>query len=84
MKRIFSIAIFIGLLAYCFPLFAATIRVPADYFTIQAAIDAAVNGNIVTVADGKRQDISGSLPGCGRYKREEIQPVKRPQCAMLV
>jgi len=53
MKRIFSIAIFIGLLAYCFPLFAATIRVPADYLTIQAAIDAAVNGNIVTVADGK-------------------------------
>lgn len=52
MKRIFSIAIFIGLLAYCFPLFAATIRVPADYFTIQAAIDAAVNGDVVIVADG--------------------------------
>ena len=29
-----------------------TINVPADYTTIQAAIDAAVNGNIVLVSDG--------------------------------
>jgi len=32
--------------------FADTIHVPADYATIQGAIDAAVNGDIVLVAPG--------------------------------
>jgi predicted outer membrane repeat protein len=35
------------------PAHADTLRVPADYATIQAAIDAAVNGDIVEVADGQ-------------------------------
>jgi hypothetical protein len=34
------------------PLFPDTLQVPADYLTIQAAIDSANNGNIVLVADG--------------------------------
>ena len=33
-------------------LYAATLNVPAEYSTIQAAIDAAVNGDIVLVATG--------------------------------
>jgi hypothetical protein len=34
------------------PGFAATLKVPADYPTIQAAVDAAVSGDTVLLADG--------------------------------
>ena len=40
------------LIAVCSSLNAATIRVPQDQLTIQAGIDAAVNGDIVLVDDG--------------------------------
>jgi len=40
------------LLFFASLLFAATIHVPAEYLTIQAGIDASVNGDTVLVADG--------------------------------
>jgi len=42
------------LILYAIPIlsFSATIEVPKDYTTIQAAIDAAVNGDKVLVAPG--------------------------------
>jgi len=45
-------AVLFSLILYSSPVFAATIHVPADYPTIQAGIDAAVNGDTVLVADG--------------------------------
>ena len=50
MKRI-SLLFLLVVLA-CGSVWAATINVPADHATIQAAIDAAVEGNTVLVADG--------------------------------
>jgi hypothetical protein len=50
-KRLFSVTVMVLCLFPCVVL-AATIHVPADQPTIQAGIDAAVNGDTVLVADG--------------------------------
>ena len=46
------IATLAAIILLTFPLLADTIHVPGDYTTIQAGIDAAVNGDTVLVADG--------------------------------
>ena len=43
--------VFIAVLA-CQAVYAATIRVPQDQTTIQAGIDAAVDGDTILLADG--------------------------------
>ncbi|HIJ52583.1 MAG TPA: hypothetical protein HPP66_05440 [Planctomycetes bacterium] len=42
----------VGLLALCGPVLADELLVPDEYVTIQAAIDAAVDGDVIIVADG--------------------------------
>ena len=46
MKQIVTLFIFTSII------FAATINIPADYTTIQAGINASVNGDTVLVAQG--------------------------------
>ena len=50
MKRV--LLVLIGMLVLSIPILAVTINVPGDYTTIQEAIDAAVNGDEVVIADG--------------------------------
>ncbi|NQS98535.1 MAG: hypothetical protein HQ591_08780 [candidate division Zixibacteria bacterium] len=49
-KQIFTALV--GILILSLPAFAVTIHIPGDYPTIQAGINAAVDGDTVLVADG--------------------------------
>ena len=48
--KMFFVAL-VGLLALCGPSLAGELLVPDEYLTIQAAIDAAVDGDVIIVAD---------------------------------
>ncbi len=52
LKKPFACVFFLALMLITITAFGATIRVPADYSTIQAGIDAATAGGMVLVADG--------------------------------
>lgn len=61
MKRQFIVALFA--IAVAQPVLAATLRVPQDHKTIQAAIAAANPGDTITVAPGKYQESIRLKPG---------------------
>jgi len=50
LKQLLTVLAALALVSPC--TFAATIRVPADHPTIQAAVEAAVDGDVVLIADG--------------------------------
>ncbi|UCF42458.1 MAG: hypothetical protein JSV99_07590, partial [Planctomycetota bacterium] len=52
MTRITTITTVLAILVFCSTALSDDLHVPADYNTIQAAIDAAVDGDVVIVADG--------------------------------
>jgi len=70
-KRFFALTLLVTLLAMALPLgvteakaSAATIYVPDDYATIQAAVDAASTGDTIIVKDGtysENVDVNKSL-----------------------